>query len=181
MMRHLLSHASSFYRHAVKRSQVKPEDSVLVMGAGPIGIAVILSLQAQGVSNISVSEISTLRSEHAKNAGVRHVFNPKTDDVVKRAQEVSPDSCGPKVVYECAGVQATMEIAIQAARGGATIMNIGIFEKEITLNWNLLNRKSLSYLGSNIYTKQEFQEVIDAIADGESFRSRKGESVRSMC
>ena len=45
-------------------------------------------------------------------------------------------------------------------------MNIGIFEKEITLNWNLLNRRSLRYIGSNIYTKEDFRDVIDAIADG---------------
>lgn len=152
--------------HAIKRSSVKPSDAVLVMGAGPIGIAVILGLQAQGVTNIAVSEISELRSEHARNNGVRHVFNPQKDDIRQRTLDISPDGCGVAVVYECTGVQAAMEAAIQSVRGGGTIVNIGIFEKPLTLDWNLLNRKSLNYLGSNIYTKGEFQEVIDAIADG---------------
>jgi len=49
--------------HAVKSSGVQADDSVLVMGAGPIGIAVVLSLQAMGVGNISVAEVSALRSE----------------------------------------------------------------------------------------------------------------------
>lgn len=154
--------------HAVKRSEVKPEDAVLVMGAGPIGIAVILSLQALGVRNISVSEVSGLRSERAKGAGARFVFNPMEDDIVNCSKDASGDGYGPQVIYECAGVQASMEVAIQSIRGGGTIMNIGVFEKELTLNWNLLNRRSLRYVGSNIYTKDEFREVIDAIADGKS-------------
>lgn len=153
--------------HAVKGSGVKAGDAVLVMGAGPIAIGVILSLQAQGVENIAVAEVSELRSEQARNAGARHVFNPLQDDIVQCSKDASEDGYGPHVIYECAGVQASMEVAIQSVRGGGTIMNIGIFEKEVTLNWNLLNRRSLKYIGSNIYTKEDFQEVINAIADGE--------------
>ena len=155
--------------HAVKLGDPKPEDSVLVLGAGPIGIAVILCLRAQGVENISISELSPLRSEQAKGAGAKYVFNPKNEDVVKRSHEVSPDGWGPQVVFECAGVQASMDVAMPAARGKGTIVNVGIFEKDITINPNLLNRRSLRYVGSNIYTREEFQEVIDAIADGEFF------------
>ena len=152
--------------HAVKLGDPKPEDSVLVLGAGPIGIAVILSLRAQGVENISVSELSPLRSEQAKGAGAKYVFNPAKDDIVEKVHEVSPDGWGPQVVFECAGVQASMDVAMPSVRGMGTIVNVGIFEKEITFNPNLLNRRSLRYVGSNIYTREEFQEVIDAIADG---------------
>jgi threonine dehydrogenase-like Zn-dependent dehydrogenase len=93
--------------HAVQLGGAGKEDSVLVLGAGPIGIAVILCLRANGVENICVSELSELRSEQARGAGARHVFNPKTDDVVTKVKEVSPDGWGPQVVFECAGVQAS--------------------------------------------------------------------------
>ncbi|KAK5165697.1 uncharacterized protein LTR77_008620 [Saxophila tyrrhenica] len=152
--------------HAVNLGQAKPEDSALVLGAGPIGIAVILCLRAQGVKNIAVSELSELRSEQARGAGAKHVFNPKNDDVAKRAKEVSPDGWGPQVAFECAGVQPSMDAAMGSVRGQGTIVNVGIFEKDITFNPNILNRRSLKYVGSNIYSREEFQEVIDAIADG---------------
>lgn len=155
--------------HAVKLGAPNPGDSALVLGAGPIGIAVILCLRAQGVENISVSELSPLRSEQAKGAGAKYVFNPKEDDVVKRVQEVSPDGWGPQCVFECAGVQASMDVAMPAARGKGTIVNVGIFEKDISINPNILNRRSLKYVGSNVYTQEEFREVIDAIADGKFF------------
>jgi threonine dehydrogenase-like Zn-dependent dehydrogenase len=60
-----------------------------------------------------------------------------------------------------------MDVAMSSVRGMGTIVNVGIFEKEITFNPNILNRRSLRYVGSNIYSREEFQEVIDAIADGE--------------
>lgn len=154
--------------HGVKLSRIRPDDSALVLGAGPIGIAVILCLKANGVHNISVSEVSEMRSEHARNAGAAHVFNPKNEDVAKRTHEVSPDGWGPAAVFECAGVQASMDTAFQTVRGQGTIVNIGIFEKDITVNPNILNRRSLRYVGSNIYSRKEFQEVIDAIGDGTS-------------
>ena len=152
--------------HAVKLGAPKPEDSVLVLGAGPIGIAVILCLRAHGVTNISVAEISPLRSEQAKYAGATYVFNPKNDDVVQKVREVSPDGWGPQVVIECAGVQASMDVALPSVRGTGTIVNVGIFESDVKINLNLINRRSLKYVGSNIYTRQEMKEVIDAIADG---------------
>ena len=155
--------------HGVKLGDAKPEDSVLVLGAGPIGIAVILCLRAHGVENISVSELSSLRSEQAKGAGAKHVFNPTKDDIPKSTADVSPDGWGPQVVFECAGVQASMDAAMQSVRGKGTVVNIGIFEKDVTFNPNLVNRRSLTYVGSNVYTREEFQEVIDAIADGESY------------
>lgn len=157
--------------HAVNLGAPKPGDSVLVLGAGPIGIAVILCLRAKGITNVSVSEISPLRSEQAKNAGADYVFNPKNDDVVAKVREVSPDGWGPQVVIECAGVQASMDVALPAARGKGTIVNVGIFESDIKINPNIINRRSLKYVGSNIYTRQEMMDVIDAIADGEQLQS----------
>lgn len=153
--------------HAVKLGNPKPDDTVLVLGAGPIGIAAILCLRAQGVENIAVSELSELRSEQARGAGAKHVFNPKKEDVVQKVKEVSADGWGPAVAIECAGVQPSMDVALNSVRGQGTIVNVGIFEKDITINPNIINRRSLTYVGSNIYSKEEFQEVIDAIADGE--------------
>ncbi|KAK3697003.1 hypothetical protein LTR37_017710 [Vermiconidia calcicola] len=152
--------------HAVKLGEPKPEDSVLVLGAGPIGIAVILSLRAHGIENIAVSELSPLRAEQARGAGARHVFNPKNDDVPERCREVSPDGWGPQCVFECAGVQPSLDAALASVRGQGVIVNVGIFEKDVTMNPNVLNRRSLEWVGSNIYTRQEFQEVVDAIANG---------------
>ena len=140
-------------------------DSALVLGAGPIGIAVILCLRARGIKTIIVSEISELRSAQAKDAGATHVLNSMTTDVVGESKHLT-DGLGCHVALECAGVQASFDTALYGVRGQGTIVNIGVFEKDITFNPNVVNRRSLKYIGSNVYTRVEFQEVIDAVADG---------------
>jgi 2-desacetyl-2-hydroxyethyl bacteriochlorophyllide A dehydrogenase len=150
--------------HAVKVGGVREGTTALVLGAGPIGIAVILCLRAFGVKRIVVSELSPLRKEHARNVGAE-VLDPSEGDVVRGCRELS-DGLGPHVVFECAGVQASLNTAVEAVRGKGTIVNIAIFEKEVTFPVNVLNRKSVTFVGSNISTRGEFQEVIDAIADG---------------
>lgn len=141
------------------------DSSALVLGAGPIGISVILCLCAQGVRKIIVSEISALRSQQAKDAGASHVLNPLTNSVVDECKRLT-DSLGCHVALECAGVQASFDASFQCVRGRGTVVNVGIFEKEVTFDPNILNRGSLRYIGSNIYTRAEFQAVIGAIADG---------------
>jgi 2-desacetyl-2-hydroxyethyl bacteriochlorophyllide A dehydrogenase len=150
--------------HAVKVGRVEEGMTALVLGAGPIGIAVVLCLRAFGVQRIFVSELSPLRRQHARDVGAE-VLDPSKEDVVSRSRELA-DGLGPHVVFECAGVQASMNSAVEAVRGKGTIVSIAIFEKELTFPANTLNRKSLTYVGSNIYTRGEFQEVINAIADG---------------
>lgn len=151
--------------HAVKVGKAEKSMTALVLGAGPIGIAVILCLKAHGVERIVVSEPSPSRRQHANEAGADYVLDSSREDVVARSREVA-DGRGPHVVFECAGVQASMDVAVHAVRGKGTIVNIAIFEKDLNFPANVLNRKSITYIGSNIYTRGEFQEVIDAIADG---------------
>ncbi|KAK5697108.1 hypothetical protein LTR17_024014 [Elasticomyces elasticus] len=153
--------------HGVKLGFPNPEagDSALVLGAGPIGIAVILCLRAHGISTIIVSEISELRSKQAKDAGATHVLNPLKTDVVEESKRLT-GGLGCHVALECAGVQASFDAALYGVRGQGTIVNIGVFEKDITFNPNIVNRRSLRYVGSNVYSRAEFQEVIEAVADG---------------
>ena len=153
--------------HGVKLGFPTPDagDSALVLGAGPIGIAVILCLRAHGIKTIIVSEISELRSEQAKDAGATHVLNPLTTDVVEESKRLT-DGLGCHVALECAGVQASFDTALYGVRGKGTIVNIGVFEKDVTFSPNIINRRSLKYIGSNVYSRVEFQEVIDAVADG---------------
>ena len=134
---------------------------------GPIGIAVILCLQAHGIKRIVVSEPSPARAAQARDAGASDILNPTGVDVVKQCNELC-DGLGAHAVFECAGVQPAMDTAVGAVRGKGKIISIAIFEQDINFQPNLLNRKSATFIGSNIYTRGEFQEVIDAIASGET-------------
>ena len=87
--------------HAANRVPIEKGDDVLVLGAGPIGLGIIQCLKTKG-ANIIVSEVAAQRQSFAQDFGAAHVLNPKTDDVVKAAKELS-GGIGPKVAFDCAG------------------------------------------------------------------------------
>lgn len=126
-------------------------------------------LVAHGVKSIVVSEPSPARRAHAKVAGATTVVNPIKEDVAASCRSLG-DGYGAHAVFECAGVQAGFDVAVASVRGQGKIVNISVYETPLLVQTpNVLNRRSISYIGSNIYTTGEFQEVIDAIAGGMSF------------
>ncbi|KAF2446847.1 sorbitol dehydrogenase [Karstenula rhodostoma CBS 690.94] len=151
--------------HAVKASPFKKGDAVLILGSGPIGIAVMLALQAKGADKIIVSEVSRKRQEFAKKFGAHYILDPSKDDVVKRCRELC-DGQGVDVVFDCAGVQVALDAAVEATRARGTIVNVAIWEKPCTITPNLFTFKERRYMGVATFQIGDFQEVIDAISAG---------------
>ena len=143
----------------MKISPFKEGDAVLILGGGPIGIAVILALQAKGASKIIVSEPSKRRQEYAKKFGAHYVIDPTKEDVVKRCRELC-DQQGVHVAYDCAGVQVGLDQAVHATRARGTIVNIAIWEKTCTIRPNDLTFKERKYMGVATFQNGDFQEVI---------------------
>jgi threonine dehydrogenase-like Zn-dependent dehydrogenase len=99
------------------------------------------------------------------------VLDPTKEDVPAFCKKIA-DGYGVHAVFDCAGIQAAFDVALASVRGKGAIINIGIFETPLVIQTpNLINRRSISYIGSNIYTRGEFQEVIDAIASGRNMLS----------
>ncbi|KAF2116599.1 sorbitol dehydrogenase [Lophiotrema nucula] len=152
--------------HAAKISPFKAGDAVLILGGGPIGISTILALKAKGAEKIIVSEVSRKRQEFAKRFGAHYVIDPTKEDVVKRCRELC-DNQGVHIAFDCAGVQAGLDQAVQAVRARGSIINIAIWEKDCTITPNLFCFKERKYQGVATYSIGDFQEVIDAIAAGD--------------
>ncbi|OMP85507.1 (R,R)-butanediol dehydrogenase [Diplodia seriata] len=158
--------------HAVNISPFDPAttSSVLVLGGGPIGLAVIQALRARGAAQIIVSEVSPRRKEFARRFGAHHVLDPSSagddGDVPARCRALSPDGGGVHVVYDCAGAQAGLDVAVQAVRARGTVVNIAIWERRCTIFPNDFCFRERSYMGVATYQAGDFQDVLDAIADG---------------
>lgn len=153
--------------HAVKTSPFKKGDSVLILGGGPIGLAVVQTLVAMGAGKIIVSEVASRRREFANRFGAHYVLDPTKDDVVSRVRELC-DGSGVNVAFDAAGVQAGLDQAIQAIRARGTLVNIAVWEKRATFTPNWFVFRERRYMGIATYEDGDFQEVIDAIASGMS-------------
>ena len=155
--------------HAVKISPLKKGDSILVLGGGPIGLAVVQTLKAKGAEKIIVSEMASRRREFAKQFGADYVLDPSKDDIVARVLEIC-DGKGANVAFDCAGVQAGLDQAILSIRARGTLVNIAVWEKSATIIPNRFAFRERRYMGIATYVEGDFQEVIGAIASGELAR-----------
>ncbi|KAI7238448.1 GroES-like protein [Hortaea werneckii] len=158
--------------HAVNASPFKPSDTALVLGGGPIGLAVIQALRAKGCQQIIVSEVSPMRMQFAQEFGAHVVLDPTKDDIVACCKERTENQ-GVQVTYDAAGVQQGLDQAVLALRARGTHVNIAIWEKRCSIFPNDLVFRERSYMGVATYQKGDFQEVIEALSDGRLDMARK--------
>lgn len=153
--------------HAVSLSRFQTNDTALVMGGGPIGLAVLQVLKARGVKKVILSEIAEKRRRFASDFGADLVLDPTTDNVGARCVQEF-DGEGAHVVFDAVGCQSSLDTALVACRARGTVCNIAIWSVPATFQPNYFCLNERSYVGSATYSEGDFQEVISAIASGTS-------------
>jgi threonine dehydrogenase-like Zn-dependent dehydrogenase len=151
--------------HAISAAPLAPDSIVLVLGGGPIGLAIVQCLVAKGVRKIILSEMSGARQRFAREFGAHHVLCPKTYDIVKMSKALSNGS-GPDVVFDCAGVPASLNTACAAIKPRGTVVNVAIWETEVPFNPNVLVFREAKYTAVLGYRREDFQAVVDLLAAG---------------
>ncbi|KAF2666404.1 GroES-like protein [Microthyrium microscopicum] len=148
--------------HAVSASKAKSEHTALVLGGGPIGLAVVQCLVAKGVKKIIVSEIAKRRQEFAKEFGAHRVLNPRTDDVVKIVKAAT-GGAGADIVFDCAGLKASLDVACTAVKVRGSVVNVAIWEKEIMFQPNMLVFSEATYTAVLGYQRPDWVAVLDSL------------------
>ena len=150
--------------HAIGRSGAQPSDTVVVFGAGPIGLFVIALLKAQGIEKIISVELSAIRKEKARRAGAAFVLDPSEVNVVQRIQEET-NGIGADVAFECVGVNSAIQTAIDALRFHGTLVNISIWGHKAEVDMLTLLMKELTLKGSFAYAN-DHAPVIELLKAG---------------
>ena len=152
--------------HAVSRSPLQEHDTVLVVGAGPIGLAIIQVLQAKGISNIIAVEVSEKRREFALTLGATEVLNPLEVDAVARVRSITGDAGGATIAFECSGVQAGLDTAMKGLRVRGTTVIVSLWEHKPVIDAFAIVLDEKHVTGAAIFDDGDFEAVIDAIASG---------------
>lgn len=111
-------------RHALHRAKVTSwkDQSVLVLGGGPIGQAVLHNLQALGCRTLMCSELSKTRQEQVRAIDCT-IIDPTTTQVPSRVREIT-GSHGATVVFDCAGVQPAFQAGMEALGKRGTLVMV---------------------------------------------------------
>lgn len=105
-------------------ARVEEGATVVVLGAGGIGIATVQGARLAGASRILVSDPVAKRREAALEFGATHTIDPAGEDVIARCLELT-DGIGMDYAFETAGVAALIEQGIDATRSGGKIICVG--------------------------------------------------------
>ncbi|MCV7077341.1 zinc-binding dehydrogenase [Mycobacterium szulgai] len=145
--------------HAVNKSGIDPGETALVIGCGPIGIAVVAALRVRGVETIVASDFSPKRRELAALMGAHQTIDP--------AQGSPFDSVKARVVFEAVGVPGIIGDVIRRARRGTRLVVAGVCMQADTLHPFFAIGKEISLQFVNAYEPDEFAASLRALAEGE--------------
>lgn len=154
----------SISRHAISRAAIRPTDSVLIVGAGPIGLFALLAAK-QFAGKIAVADVLNNRLDLAMSYGADGVVNTATEDIAKFTEELT-DGRGFDVCIEACGRPETFLMCIDEAAYAANIILIGNGKRETTFLHSIILKKELNIFGSRNAMKQDFLDNIELAASG---------------
>jgi threonine dehydrogenase-like Zn-dependent dehydrogenase len=133
--------------NAVRLGDIQINDTVVVVGAGIIGLGCILWAKAAGAARIIAIDISNARLNEVKEKGLADIaINPMETDVVEEVRKFT-GGLGASVILECSGSARAMEQAVEYAQKGATIVAYGSAHEPNKVDWLKITMKDLTIKG----------------------------------
>ena len=142
--------------HGVNMSGLKAGDRVLILGAGPIGLAVAFWARRAGASAVVVQDIIAFHQERALAMGATHF---STD-------AAAPECQNADIVFECVGVPGLIAQAVGQVRKRGTILLLGLCTKADTFNSFAMLSKEVRLTTSAFFTVPDYQAALDALNAG---------------
>jgi alcohol dehydrogenase len=113
----------------VQNGNVKPGDTIAIVGAGPIGMSALLTSQFYSPAKIYMIDLDENRLQVAKGFGATDIINSGKEDAITKIMSETKD--GVDVAIEAVGVPATFDICQRIIRPGGHIANVGVHGKSV--------------------------------------------------
>ncbi|MBO7743190.1 zinc-binding alcohol dehydrogenase family protein [Paenibacillus sp. MWE-103] len=150
--------------HAVRRSNVQPGESVLVIGGGPIGLGVMAIAKHAGAKIIAMDvneeRLSFCQTWAKADAVVNALHAPSEGILAANQGEL------PTVVFDATGNAASMNGAFQYVAHGGRLVFVGLVKSDIAFHDPEFHKRELTLMGSRNATREDFDAVMKAISAG---------------
>lgn len=166
--------------HAVAKAKLEPKSVSLVVGCGPVGLAVIAGLKAKGHGPIIAADFSPRRRAAAEKLGADIVVDPAVENPHERwdalgvprsraAQSMTRmmgNTIAQPVVFECVGSPGVLQSLIEAAPAGAQIVVAGVCMETDKIEPSIAITKEIELTFVFGYTPDEFALTLRQLAEG---------------
>jgi threonine dehydrogenase-like Zn-dependent dehydrogenase len=167
--------------HAVEKGRTEKNDVPLVVGCGPIGLAVVAALRLKNIGPIVAADFSSRRRQLALTLGAGVVVDPAVDSPYEKWKDVAvwrgPDAPAlppwvsgpplrPSIIFECVGVRGVIDQIVAAAPANARIVVVGVCMERDYLEPIIAITKELNLQFVICYTAEEYAATLRDIADG---------------
>ena len=151
---------------AMRRLPVQPSDSVLLIGAGTIGLGILGMLRCAGVPRVMAADLLDHACQQAREMGAAMVVNASREDLPQKAAAFFGPR-GPDVVIEAAGAPEAQAEALEFVRPGGSVLLVGITGEALTpVNVNRITRSNLQVLGTVRATGESFRAAAELVISG---------------
>jgi 2-desacetyl-2-hydroxyethyl bacteriochlorophyllide A dehydrogenase len=154
--------------HAVQRAALENGETVAVLGAGPIGLAVIQFARAAG-SRVIIIDVNAGRLAFCRERlgiAASDTIDPRTADVVARLQELTNGEL-PTAVFDATGNPTSMAAAFNYPAHGGRLVFVGLFPGDVTFNDPNFHRRELTLLASRNSRPADFRHIIELVESGQ--------------
>ena len=149
--------------HGVRRSRIAPGDTVVVQGAGPIGLFAVQFARAAGAGHVLIVEPSEMRRRVGIEVGASTAVAP--DEATDAIQSLTR-GIGADVVIECAGVPSLLQTAMDFARPGGVVSLLSFLAQPATVNAARWLAREITVVASNAFTHDDLRRSMTFLADG---------------
>ncbi|PAF16594.1 zinc-binding alcohol dehydrogenase family protein [Terribacillus saccharophilus] len=148
---------------AVWRGSVAQGDTVLIQGAGPIGICILKLAKLQGAA-VLITDLSESRLDFARENGADVTVNAAKEDVRQRVSEWTNGE-GANVVIDAVCLPSTFELSLEVVSEAGHVVVLGFDERSSSISQLPITKKEITITGSRLQTYQ-FPKVVDLLNSG---------------
>jgi L-iditol 2-dehydrogenase len=151
--------------HGITRGEIGPGDSVLVLGAGPIGALAVAALVTRGLGPVTVAEPGASRQDLARRLGADAVIDPADLEIYPLWEPDRIAETAYDVVLECSGKKVAMETGFNQLRRGGRLVMVGAGIEAPAFDPNRMLLNELTVTGSFVYDLDGFDRALELLAD----------------
>lgn len=159
-----LIEAVSVAVHAVALTPIEPDDSVVVVGAGMIGLLTLQAVRQTSAGDVFVLDVDDSRLKLAASLGATETFNARNADIIQQLQKRT-SSRGADVALECVGTTDAIKLAVETVRKGGAVTLVGNVAPTIELGLQSVVSRQIRLQGS-CASNGEYPECIALMASG---------------